>query len=186
MIVGVRYQCGHCPTSPSFNLVRLERKRKKECLNFNRFLVCQLRRAIISSSRSFSCLFQTSQACGQTFRVATDYIAAPVSVDLHCNLTCSKIWCSYHLPAGPPPNAPKTNDPKGLSYYIFGFREISFWSSFSYTLLQHTFLPSSIQLQSAIDAWLVSKAHGSDVAIASVTCATAAKKWTPMMTPTFF
>ena len=31
MIVGVRYQCGHCPTSPSFNLVCLEKK-KKGCI----------------------------------------------------------------------------------------------------------------------------------------------------------
>ena len=43
MIVGIRYQCGHCPTSPSFNLVGLKKKMIKNCFKFSYrffYIVC--------------------------------------------------------------------------------------------------------------------------------------------------
>jgi len=77
MIVGVRYQCGHCPTSPSFNL----------CAN------CE--------ERSY-----------HHHDPSHVFFKLPRPVDRPLDSPQIILPPLYHLPAGPPPNALKTSDPK--------------------------------------------------------------------------
>lgn len=129
MIVGVRYQCGHCPTSPSFNLVCLEKGCLKILIDFIFFSV-----PIAKSGHTIITILHMSFSNFQD--LWTDLWNHHRLYCRPCKRTffyvipsfCSKFFYpSYQLPAGPPANALMINDPRGDPFiFLLLFRGISF------------------------------------------------------------